>query len=109
MPTKKSETGKQYRIDGKKFIWTVDVDEDQDPVEITIPLRIKLGVIRSVGADADMSASTMFLMLEKMAPGQGDKLDEMDLNDFQDMFTTWQDEYEKMSGATLGESTGSST
>lgn len=109
MPTKKTETSKQYRIDGRKFIWTVDVDEGEDPVEITIPLRIKLGVIRSVGADSDMDASTMFLMIEKLAPGQSDQLDEMDLNDFQTMFTTWQAEYEKLSGATLGESTGSST
>jgi hypothetical protein len=96
MPTKKAN-GKQYAVNGKTFTWTT---EDGDTVEI--PLRIKLKVIRDL-ADRDMDAAAMFAILERVVPDQTDTLDEMDLNDFSAMFSTWQDEYQKLSGATLGE------
>ena len=97
MPTKKTAADKRYSIDGKTFTWTT---EDGEAVEI--PMRIKLKVIRSL-AGRDLDAEAMFLILEQIIPGQAETLDEMDLNDFQDMFSTWQDEYQKLSGATLGE------
>ena len=97
MPEKKATNGTRYHIDGKVFTWTTD-----DGDTITIPMRIKLKVLRLMG-DKDMDATVMFEMLEAIAPDQSAVLDEMDVNDFQAMFTTWQDEYTKLSGATLGE------
>lgn len=105
MPAKTSKTtAAPYRIDGKVFIWQPldDNDERGKIGEVKIPLRVKIKVIRSlVGRELDVDA--MFEILDKLAPGQGDVLDEMDANDFQVMFTTWQSEYQSLSGASLGE------
>ena len=93
----------RYRIDGKAFIWTT---EDGD--EVRIPLRIKLKVLRSLAGD-DLDINAMLKMIDAIVPDQGDVIDEMDVNDFQAMFSTWQKEYTALSGATLGESAGSSS
>lgn len=104
MPVKKTDAGRSYKVDGKKLTWTTEDDGNQ----IEIPLRVKMKVIRAVGSQ-DMDAEGMFALLELIVPDQSELLDEMDVNDFQAMFTTWQSEYELLSGATLGESEGSST
>lgn len=96
MPTKKAN-GKQYAINGKTFTWTTD-----EGGTVEIPMRLKLKVIREL-ADREMDASAMFDILERVIPGQADALDEMDVNDFSAMFQTWQTEYQKLSGAALGE------
>lgn len=104
MPTKTTNAGRQYRIDGRRFVWTPEVLADEDPLpDISIPLRIKLGVVRDL-AGRDLDAAAMFDVLGRLIPGQAAVLDDMDLNDFQDMFSTWQAEYEALSGASLGES-----
>lgn len=96
MPTKTHE-GKPYRVTGKKFVWTTE-----DGAEVSIPLRLKLRVIRSM-ADRDMDASAMFDILGAIIPGQEEVLDDMDVNDFQSMFLAWQTEYNALAGATPGE------
>lgn len=104
MPSKTAKTGEPYKIDGKKFVWTT---EDGD--EVTIPLRIKLKVLRGM-ADMDPdNVATMFAIIEQVAPNQADVIDEMDVNDFVRCFTTWQREYTALNGASLGESGGSSS
>jgi hypothetical protein len=109
MPTKTTKTGREYEVTGKKFHW-FPLDDDDKPAEkpIIIPMRLKLGTVLEIGADQELTARTMRDMLESLIPGQMELLNEMDLNDFQAMFTTWQFEYELLSGATLGESAGSS-
>lgn len=103
MPTKKTKTGQQYRIDGKRFEWTPE--EGGDP--ITIPLRMKLRILRGMaGKDLD-DVGTMFDLLDAIAPGQGDALDDLDVNEFQRMFEAWQTEYTSLNGASLGEAPGS--
>lgn len=87
----------RYTIDGKTFTWTTD-----EGAEVTLPMRIKLKVIRGM-ADRDMDAGAMFELLEALVPNQSEVLDEMDVNDFQDMFTAWEREYKALSGASLGE------
>lgn len=96
MPTK-TAADKQYKVDGKTFTWTTD-----DGDSVTIPMRIKLKVIRAM-SDRDLDAAAMFEMIEKIAPGQGDVLDEMDVNDFTRCFQVWQREYNALNGATPGE------
>lgn len=112
MVTKHTESGRAYEIEnGRRFIWHADVDEDagETPFDITIPLRMKLGVLRPL-ASADLNdVSTMFALLEGIAPGQAEALDDLDVNDFEDMFTTWQNEYTALSGASLGEASRSSS
>jgi hypothetical protein len=93
----KQKNGKRYKVSGKTFTWTT---EDGETVEI--PMRIKLKVIRELSG-RDLDAEAMFLILEKLIPGETETLDEMDLNDFQAMFAAWQEEYQKLSGASLGE------
>jgi hypothetical protein len=97
MPEKKTKADKRYDIDGKTFVWITD-----EGATVKIPMRIKLGVIRAM-ADRELSTDVMFEMIDKIAPGQADVLDEQDVNDFQQMFVTWQAEYNKLSGASLGE------
>lgn len=104
MPTKKTAAGREYQVDGREFIWT-----SEDGAELRLPLRLKLKTIRALsGRDLDVDA--MFAILEHVVPGQADALDEMDLLfDFQPMFLTWKSEYELLSGASLGEPSGSSS
>lgn len=97
MPEKKTKADERYRIDGKTFTWTTDEGD-----EVAIPLRIKLKTIRQM-AGQEMDAAVMFEIIDKIAPGQADVLDEMDVNDFTTCFSTWQEEYNKLSGATPGE------
>lgn len=103
MPEKQTPTA-HYRIDGKQFVWEPvdDNDERGNLPAVSIPMRIKLKVIRGL-ADRDLNADAMFDILEAIIPNQAEALDEMDLNDFQDMFAAWQNEYQSLSGATLGE------
>lgn len=110
MPEKTAKSGRKYEIDGKKFRWFPEDDDGQvgniEPIEI--PMRIKLKLLRELN-DENLDAATMFKMIEAIVPGQSAVMDEMDVNDFQDMFQTWQDEYTSLTGATLPESSGSSS
>ena len=101
---KKQSAGKPYTVTGKKFTWQPldDNDERGNLPEVVIPMRIKLKVIRDL-AGRDLDAAAMFEILERLIPDQADALDEMDINDFQAMFTAWQEEYAAVSGASLGE------
>ena len=106
MPTKTTDAGREYEVDGKKFIWHPldDNDEAGNMADVVMPLRFKLGIVRQM-AERDLNNVTvMFDIIEAVAPGQAEVLDEMDLvTDFQPMFETWQTEYEALSGASLGE------
>lgn len=105
MPEKTTKkTAQPYRIDGKLFVWQPldDNDERGNLPEITIPMRIKLKVIRKL-VGQDMDVDVMFDILEAVIPNQAEALDEMDISDFETMFTTWQAEYKALSGASLGE------
>lgn len=97
MPTKTTDDGRSYTVTGKTFEWTTD-----DGATVTLPLRIKLKVIRAMDADS-LDAAGMFAILDGIAPGHADVFDEMDLNDFSRMFVTFQREYQALSGASLGE------
>lgn len=111
MPTKTTESGREYEIDGKTFIWHPEDDEgNTGSLEaIRIPMRIKLKVIRALSDQDIDDAATMFRLLESVIPGQATALDEMDMNDFVDMFGTWQTEYTLLNGASLPEASGSSS
>ena len=104
MSTKKTETGREYEIRGKKFIWH-PLDDDDQPgnlPEVMIPLRLKLGILYDL-AGRDLDAAAMADMLDAMIPDQREVLREMDVLDFQEMFETWQGVYQARAGATLGE------
>lgn len=104
MPEKKTDTGRSYEVDGKRFTWHPVDDDGQTGTlpDVVLPMRIKVKVIRAI-ADRDLDAAAMFDILDSIAPNQGDALDEMDLNDFTQMFTVWQTEYQALTGASLGE------
>jgi len=91
------------KVVGKVFTWTTE-----DDATITIPLRINMGVVRAMSS-GDLDADAMFDMVDKIAPGQADVIDATDTNDFMDCFKAWQAAYNDRAGATLGESSGSST
>lgn len=101
MPEKKTKNGQRYKVDGRTFTWTTD-DAFDDPFQVTIPLRIKLRIIREMN-DRELDADAMAEMLERIIPEQAEKFPDMDTNDFVSMFLAWQSEYEKLSGASLGE------
>lgn len=105
MPTKTTKADQPYRVTGKVFVWDPLDDDDArgNLPSVTIPMRIKLKVIRQLaGQDLD-NVATMFDILEQLIPGQTDRIDDMDVNDFTAMFTAWNTEYQSLSGATLGE------
>jgi len=104
MPEKTTKAGAPYTVTGKKFVWQPldDNDERGNLPAVEIPLRMKLKVIRDL-AGRDLDVSAMFEILERLMPNQADALDEMDVADFQAMFTAWQQEYQGLNGASLGE------
>lgn len=109
MPEKTSKDGRRYEIDGRRFTWFPLDEDDKEGDGFTIPLRIKVSALRGV-ADQNLDASGMFAFLERILPENAmARVDEMDVNDFQEMFATWQKEYNSLTGASLGESSGSSS
>lgn len=106
MPEKHTGSGRRYVVTGKLFTWFPLDDDDTETEPLSIPLRIKLGVILDLSGQ-DLDAVGMQQMIITLLPGVEDRLREMDVNDFQAMFTTWQSEYALLNGATLGESSGS--
>lgn len=108
MPKKTTTEGREYEVDGRKFLWFPLDDDDKPAIKgVALPMRIKLKVLRSIGDKTD-GTDGMFKMLEQLAPKESIKVfDEMDVNDFQDMFVTWQDEYNSLTGGSLGESSPS--
>jgi hypothetical protein len=108
MPAKKKDP--RFDVEGRTFVWhPLDDDDDRTTLEpVRLPLRLKIRALRSVAAlSTDMDAAGMFSLLGAIVPEQEDALDEMDLNDFMVMFSTWQEVYERQNGATLGEASGS--
>ena len=103
-PKRATKAKRQYEVAGRKFTWHPLQFPDEAPLpDIVIPLRLKMKVVNKVGGDRDLDTDAMSEILEQMIPGQTEVLDEMDANDFAAMFTAWQEEYQKLSGATLGE------
>ena len=106
MPTKTTPTGVEYEIDGKKFTWHPEDDDGErgnlEPVVIPLRLKMKLA-LAFADEQGDMDAKAMKGLLEALVPNQADALGEMDVNDFQACFATWQAEYNALTGATLGE------
>lgn len=97
MTTKTTETAPaRYSIEGRTFVWH---GEDGD---VSIPLRLPLGVIRRV-AGKDLDSTVMFEILDAIVP-DAEALDAMDLIEFQTMFVEWQTAYNEQTGASLGES-----
>lgn len=104
MTTKTTVSGREYQVSGRSFTWTTDED-----TTVTIPLRIKLKTLRGVGAARDnLDTEAMFTLIGALAPDAVEAIDEMDVNDFTEMFSTWQHEYQLLSGASLGEASRSS-
>ena len=98
MPAKKKSDNKRHRVDGKTFTWTAE-----DGSEVTLPLRLEVGVLRSM-ADRDLDTAGMYDILDAVAPGNGAVFDKMDVvTDFTPMFEAWQAEYNSLSGASPGE------
>ena len=93
----------RYTVEGKTFTWTTE-----DGAQVSIPLRVRMRLIRGM-TGVDLDAEGMFKMLDALIPEQAEALDDMDVNDFADMFRAWQREYNALSGASLGESSGSSS
>jgi hypothetical protein len=110
MPEKTTTNGRAYEIDGKTFTWHPEDDNGEvgNAEPIAIPMRIKLKVLRSLSSE-ELTPTGMFTFLETIIPHQAEALDEMDINDFTAMFETWQTEYNALTGATLPESSGSSS
>lgn len=105
MVTKISKENRPYEIDGRRVIWHPEDDDGNQGTldDIVIPLRLKMNTVLQF-ADRDMDSVTMSEMLKAILPAvHQDKLGEMDVNDFQDMFTTWQSEYNQLTGGSLGE------
>lgn len=94
---KKAPRDHQGKVEGKTFIW-----KTEDGAILAIPLRIKMKVIRAIGG-ADLDAAGMFDLVDAIAPGQAEIIDEMDTGDFQRAFVAFQAEYTKLNGATPGE------
>lgn len=90
-------------IEGKTFVFT----SAEDDLRVEIPLRLRLKVLRSLSG-RDLDADAMFTILAAVAPGQEEVLDELDLLEFQEVFTLWQEAYNDKAGASLGEASRSS-
>ena len=109
MVNKTSKQGRNYTIDGRRIVWHPEDDDGNQGTlpDVTIPLRIKMSTVLAL-ADQELDTLGMNRMLEAILPAsQVPLIGEMDVNDFQDMFVTWQDEYNSLTGGSLGESSPS--
>jgi hypothetical protein len=109
MVDKTSKQGRKYAIDGRRLIWHPEDDDGNQGTmpDVTIPLRIKMRAILEL-AEVELDTVGMRRMLAMIVPeSQFERIDDMDVNDFQDMFTTWQSEYSTLTGGSLGESSAS--
>lgn len=108
MVSKISSDGRPYEITGKWFVWHPEDDEGDrgNLPDVRIPLRLKLKTILAMSGQ-ELDTESMTEILTAIAPGQMEAMEEMDVNDFQDMFSTWQTEYNSVSGGSLGESSAS--
>lgn len=109
MVDKVSKQGRSYTIDGRRLVWhPEDDDGEQGSVpDITIPLRIKMNTVLEL-AERELDTVGMKAMLEAILPPAATAVfGDMDVNDFQDMFVTWQAEYNALTGGSLGESSTS--
>jgi hypothetical protein len=109
MPTKTSASGRKFDIDGRVLIWHPEQFEGDEQIpDVRIPLRLKLGKLLELGEQQVMSSNEkMQQLIIAIAPSQQPMILEMDVNDFQDMFSTWQREYALIAGVAMGESAAS--
>ena len=109
MPTLTSPAGRTYDLDGKYLTWHPEVWDDEPALpDVRLPLRIKLGVVLNIAEKGDLSNNaTMRDTLLAIAPAIEPVIEDMDVNDFRDMFTTWLTTYNQLTGASLGESSAS--
>ncbi|MDR1450107.1 MAG: tail fiber domain-containing protein [Propionibacteriaceae bacterium] len=105
MTNKTSSLGRQYDITGKTITWHPESWDDEPALrDIHLPLRMKVGQLRSlasaVGGEANIMRSndTIVKAIDMIAPGHLAIMDEMDANDLQDMFMTWLSEYNSLTG-----------
>jgi len=104
MPILTTDAGREYKVTGKKLIWYPERIDDTTPTEVSLPLRIKLKLLLAIGED-DVTASNerMLDFIRALAADQIDAIQEMDVNDFGQMFTTWLETYNTLNGVSLGE------
>lgn len=103
MAEKKKPQDHRVSVKGKVFTWATE-----DGGTLTIPLRVKMKTLIELN-DVLLDAAGMFKMIEAIAPDQAAVVEEMDSNDFTAAFNAWQDAYNSVEGASLGESEGSSS
>ena len=105
---KTTDDGKAYDLEGKKLIWHPEQFDDEPAIpDIRLPLRMKLKRLLDIGEGNLSTNEAMYQLIALVAPSQTDAVTEMDVNDFQDMFLTWRNEYNQATGASLGESSAS--
>lgn len=108
MLTLTSSKGRTYEIDGRYIVWHPETWEDEPALpDIRIPLRIKLGAVMKIAGAGQLDNSRMREMLLAIVPAIEPVIEDMDVNDFRDMFETWLDTYNNLTGARLGESSAS--
>jgi len=104
MPTRTTEHGREYKVDGKYLVWTTDAWEDEKSSTIRLPLRIKLGAIVKIAESGDLNNNaTQLEILLAVVPMAREALEDMDVNDFRAMFETWLTTYNTLTGTGLGE------
>jgi len=99
--------GRNYEVIDRLLIWHPVQFDDEPPIpDIRLRLMLKLGRLLEIGETAN-SNEQMRQLMSLVSPKQVADMDEMDINDFQQMFLAWQAEYNQTAGASLGESSAS--
>lgn len=111
MVQKTSSQKRSYDIDATKkvacLVWHPEDDDGEQGnlPDVRVPLRLKMGLLLDIAGDRTMDNQVMLDLLDAVIPEtHRATLRLMDVNDFQDMFTTWQTEYNTLTGGSLGES-----
>lgn len=109
MPTFTSDQGRVYDVDGRYFIWHPEVWDGEPALpDVRIPLRMKLGRLLDIAEDGNIRGrGNERAVILSIIPQVEPVLADMDVLDFQDMFQTWLSTYNQLSGASLGEASGS--
>lgn len=91
----------RVRIIEHNFHW---MSSDPGVGEVVIPLKFKVKLLRKMREMEGEDLKFMFFMLEELTPGYQDNIDEMDMVEFQTMFSEWQAEWQSLQGASVPQS-----
>lgn len=104
MQTYTSALGREYQIDDKHLIWKTTEWDDEPSIELRLPLRMKLSVLKEFQNASDRDPFALIGLFTSLWPKYADTISDLDPNELQELFQAFNERYmERNGGLSLGE------